>query len=215
MLSSLTIGEYAAKLASEEAPPGGGSTAALTGVLAVGLAEMAVNYSLQTAKLVKNREFLAAKQAALARLHRELSVLIDRDASALTALLAAVDLAADTPAARQSQDAAIQRFLRQAAEVPLNTAHACLEAIKISKAVMDQMDEMVISDLMAGVLMGHAGVMSALLSTAINLNELEDEALVGSLKTQIHDIRRAADELKNTMEKQVYSRQTFTVMGEE
>ena len=53
MLSSLSVSEFAARLSADDMPPGGGSTAALSGLLAVGLLEMTVNYSLKSPKLVE------------------------------------------------------------------------------------------------------------------------------------------------------------------
>lgn len=212
MLSSLSINEFAAKLASDEVPPGGGSTAAIYGLMAASLLEMAITYSEKTPKPVENSEILIAKQADLARVHIELTILIDRDALALRGLLAAAGLAETSLEQQKVRNVALQKALKQAAEVPLETARACLEVMEIGKAIVTMVDKMVISDLMAGVVAAHAGIAASLLSTAINLGEIQDETLVSGLTGQVYLLRTTGDELKAAIEEMVYSQAPFTVL---
>ncbi|WP_371373903.1 cyclodeaminase/cyclohydrolase family protein [Sporomusa aerivorans] len=212
MLSSLSVSDFAAKLASDEVPPGGGSAAAVGGLLGTSLVEMAINYSLKSPKLVECNEFLIAKQAELARIHIELNILIDRDALALRGLLAAAGLPETTQETKQTRNIALQKALKQAAEVPLETARACLEVVEIGKTAAAKVDKVVVSDLMAGVAAAHAGMVSSLLSTAINLSEIQDEALVSALKGQIFLLQTAADELKAAIEDKVYGTAPFSVL---
>lgn len=212
MLSSLSINDFAAKLASDEVPPGGGSTAAVYGLMAAALLEMAVTYSLRSPQHMEDNEFLIAKQADLSRLHIELTILIDRDALALRGLLAAAGLAETTAETQKVRTLALQKALKQAAEVPLETARACLEVMEIGKAISSIADKMVVSDLMAGVIAAHAGITASLLSTAINLSEIQDETLVSGLTGQIYLLRTTGDELKAAIEKKVYSSEPFTVL---
>ncbi|MDF2873658.1 MAG: Formiminotransferase-cyclodeaminase [Sporomusa sp.] len=212
MLSSVSINEFAAKISSGDVPPGGGSAAAMYGLTATALLELSINHSLNSPKLVEHHELLIAKQAELARLHIELAILIDRDALALRGLLAASGLPELTPEARQSRDVARQKALKQAAEVPLETARACLEVIEIGKAVVDRVDKLVVSDLMTGAAAAHAGITGGLLSAAINLSEIHDAALVSALKGQIYLLRTTADELRGVLEDIVYSSEPFSVL---
>ena len=212
MLSSLSINDFAAKLASDVVPPGGGSTAALYGLMAAALLEMTVNYSLKSPQHVEDNEILSAKQADLTRLHIELTILIDRDALALQGLLAATDLSATTTETQKVRNLAIQKGLKQAAEVPIETASACLEVMEIGKAIVGIVDKMVVSDLMAGVAAAHAGITASLLSTAINLGEIQDETLVSGLTGQIYLLRTTGEELKAVIEEKIYSNEPFTVL---
>ncbi|WP_371364076.1 Methenyltetrahydrofolate cyclohydrolase [Sporomusa rhizae] len=212
MLSSLSINEYAAKLASDEVPPGGGSTAAIYGLMATALLEMSIAYSLRSPKLVECSEALIAKQADLSRLHIELTILIDRDALALRGLLTVADMPETTAEKKQARAVALQKALKQAAEVPVETARSCLEVMEIGKAILNKVDKLVVSDMMAGVAAAHAGVVASLLSTAINLSEIEDETLVSALKGQIYLLQSAADELKAAVEGKVYSTMPFKVL---
>lgn len=212
MLSSLSITDFAARLASDEVPPGGGSTAALYGLMAASLLEMSIIYSEKNPKPAETSEFLIAKQADLARLHIELTILVDRDALALRGLLAAAGLPENSQEQQKVRKAALQKALKQAAEVPLETARSCLEVMEIGKAIIDSVDNMVVSDLMAGVVAAHAGIAASLLSTAINLGEIEEQTLVSALSGQIYLIRTTGDELKQALETRVYSQAPFTVL---
>jgi formiminotetrahydrofolate cyclodeaminase len=212
MLSSLSITDFAAKLASDEVPPGGGSTAAIYGLMAASLLEMAITYSQKTPKSSENSEILIAKQADLARLHIELTILIERDALALRGLLAAAGMPDNGLEQQKARNVALQKTLKQAAEVPIETARACLEVMEIGKGIVGIVDKIVVSDLMAGVVAAHAGITASLLSTAINLGEIQDETLVSGLTGQIYLLRTTGDELKAALEEMVYSKAPFTVL---
>lgn len=212
MLSSLSITDFAAKLASDEVPPGGGSTAAVYGLMGAALLEMAITYSDKNPKPTEVSEILLANQSELARLHIELTILIDRDALALRSLLAAAGLPETSAAEQKARNIALQKALKQAAEVPLETARACLEVMEIGKTIVGIVDKMVVSDLMAGVVAAQAGITASLLSTAINLEEIKDEALVSALSGQIYLIRTTGNELKAALEETVYSQAPFTVL---
>lgn len=212
MLSSLSIASFAGQLASEEVPPGGGSAAAMSGLMGASLLEMAVNYSLKSQESAVCTELLLAKQADLSRLHIELTLLIDRDALALRGLLAAAGLPETSAEQQQARQLALQKAVKLAAEVPIETARACLEVIEIAQAIVTKVDKMVVSDLMAGVAMAYAGIVGSLLSTAINLNEMDDAALVSALKGQIYLLQTTADELKADIEEKVYASTPFSVV---
>lgn len=212
MLSSLSICDFAAKLASDEVPPGGGSTAAIEGLMGASLLELAISYSLKNPELAECNELLIAKQADLARLHIELTILIDRDALALRGLLAAAGLPEASAETKEARDLALQKALKQAAEVPIETARACLEVIEIGKAIITKVDKLVVSDLMAGVASAHAGIVGSLLSTVINLSEIKDGALASALKGQVYLLQNAADELKAAIEEKVYDSAPFNVI---
>ena len=212
MLSSLSISDFAGRLAAAEVPPGGGSAAAISGLMGASLLELAINYSLKSPEPVVCSELLLAKQADLSRLHIELTILIDRDALALRGLLAAAGLPENGAEKQQARRLALQKAIKLAAEVPIETARSCLEVVEIAKAIVSKVDKLVVSDLMAGVAMAYAGIAGSLLSTVINLDELEDELLVNALKGQIYLLQSTADELKAAIEEKVYASAPFNAV---
>jgi formiminotetrahydrofolate cyclodeaminase len=215
LLTKLSVSEYAAKLASKEAAPGGGSAAALAGLLGVSLLEMVINLTLDRKEFAAHAELLAGKQSELARLHIDLQLLIDHDAAAFNAVMDAYNLPKTTDAEKAARSAAIQEAVKQAAEVPLSTARSCLEVLEISKTLLGKVNPHAVSDLAVGSLASHTGVVGALLNTAINMPLLKDENLVNAFKGQVHLLRTAADELISVIQDEVYRESTFSVMREE
>ncbi len=214
MLTTLTLSEFTARLASREPAPGGGSAAALSGLLGAGLVEMAISLTRGRKEFAAHEELLAEREAALGRLRVDLQLLIDRDAAAFTAVMAAYDLPAETRAEQETRSAAIQQAMREAAEVPLLTARACLAVLQTAAAVLDKVNPHAVSDLTVGVLSCHAGLMGALLNTAVNLPALTDETVAGGLRGQLRLLRASAGELVAAIQTKVYSDPTFAVMRE-
>ncbi|MDR3566271.1 MAG: cyclodeaminase/cyclohydrolase family protein [Negativicutes bacterium] len=215
MLSKLSISEFANTLASKEPAPGGGSAAALSGLMGTSLLEMVINLTLGRPEFAAQTELLTEKQTELARLHIELLLLIDRDAAAFLALMDAYKLPKTSDAEKQVRLTAIQDGVKQAAEVPLWTARSCLEVLEIAKSLLGKSNPHAASDLVVGSLASHTGIVGALLNTAINIPLLKDEHLVSAYRGQIHLLRTAADELIAEIQKEVYAGAPFDVMQEE
>lgn len=214
MLTTLTISEYAARLASQEPAPGGGSAAALAGLLGASLVAMTIGLTRGRAEFSAHEALLAAKGTELGRLRVDLQLLVDRDAAAFSAVMAAYDLPQADEGEKQARAAAVQEAMKEAAEVPILTARACLEVLEIAEAVLDKVNPHAVSDLAVGALASHTGLTGALLNTAINLPELEDEAIVRAFTTQVKLLRTAADELVAAIKTKVYSEPTFAVIRE-
>ncbi len=214
MLTTLTISEFTARLASQEPAPGGGSAAALSGLLGAGLVEMAISLTRGRKEFAAHEALLAEREAALGRLRIDLQLLIDRDAAAFTAVMSAYALPAETMAAQETRAAAIQQAMKEAAEVPLLTARACLAVLQIAAEVLGAVNPHAVSDLTVGVLSCHAGLMGALLNVAVNLPELTDQTLVHALREQSRLLRVRAAELATAIEAKVYSDPAFAVMRE-
>jgi len=206
MLASLSIHDFAAKMAVQP-PPGGGSAAALSGLLGVSLLEMVVNISERQPELAAYTDFFATKKAKLAKLHAELERLIDRDAVVLTDVLPVLT-SEQHPEDIEVYTAALQ----QAIEVPLAIARACLEALEISKPLFDMAVAHVICDLAFGALSSHAGVTGSLLIAAMNLPLLKDESLANAFKGQFMLLNSEADKLIEQIKVDVYSRDIYSVI---
>lgn len=212
MLASLPVLEYASRLASKAPTPGGGSAAALTGLMGVGLVEMSLNLTIGRPQFAEHEELLASSQQALAEVHSQFTELIDRDATAFGAVMAAYKLPKASEEEKAARHAAIQTALQTAAEIPLAIARCALETLEISKALVDKINPQVISDLAVGAQLSQAAVKGALMNTAINLPLLSDAALASALKGQLLLLRTAAEELLAEIERRIYSEEPFVVM---
>jgi formiminotetrahydrofolate cyclodeaminase len=156
MLAELSINEFVAKLATESSPPGGGSAAALTGLLAGGVMELVINVSM--AKQEEFCELLKTQQAELQIINCSLKRLIDQDAEAFQQLL----IVLGKP---ENEAEAIEAVFQRAAELPLEIANACLALLKLAKQLLCKIEQGVISDLMTSACGAHAALTGALCST--------------------------------------------------
>lgn len=215
MLAALSIHEYAQQLASKASTPGGGSAAALTGLLGVSLIEMSVNLTIGRPEYAEHEELLRARIQELAKVHSRLQQLIDRDAVAFGAVMAAYRMPKASDAEKTDRQEGIQAALKQAAEVPLDIARCSLESLEIGKALLGRINPQVISDLAVGAQTSFAAVTGALLNTSINLPLLTDKTLASAMKGQLLLIRTAAEELLTDIQGHIYSQEPFTVMQAE
>ncbi len=215
MLTTLTVGEFAARLASREPAPGGGSAAALSGLLGASLVSMAVGHTRGREDFAAHEEILVARQNDLLALRGELQSLIDRDADAFSAVVAACALPQAGGAERQARAAAVRAAMAEAAAVPLLTARACLAVLAIAKEIAGKVAPHVAGDLAIGALACHTGLVGALLNTAANLPGLDDETLAASHREQIRSLRAAADELAAAVRDEIYGVPTFAVLRED
>lgn len=209
MLTELSISDYTNRLASEQPAPGGGSAAALSGLTGVCLLEMVINLSLHREDLAQYGEVLSAKQHELAELHQVLQSLIDRDAQAFSGVMAAYQMPKATETEKQLRKNAVQHAYRLAAEIPLETARACLATLEIAKTLCGKANPHAVSDLAIGSLSAHTAAIGALLNTAINLPYIMDKELASSLDGQVCQLRSSADELLAEILEDIYSDPTF------
>ncbi|MEN6414136.1 MAG: cyclodeaminase/cyclohydrolase family protein [Veillonellales bacterium] len=192
MLHQLSIHEFSEKLAAATPPPGGGSVAALSGLTGAGLLEMVLQVSGNCPEFAGESVLFTEKKNCLAKLHQQLEQLIDRDAAVLRQLLEVYRAREkDSTIART----AFQNALREAAEVPLVTARACLEVLEISRSLLGRIHPLTAGDLAVGALTSYAGLRGALLNTAMNVKQLEDDTLVSALHGQVVLLSASAETL--------------------
>lgn len=129
----LPFDEVLNHLASREPAPGGGTASALAGAMSCALSEMVLGLTL-------GRERFAAAQAELApllpearALRAELLRLADEDAAAYRGFARAAKLPKATPSEAEARRRATQHAALRAAEVPLRTAEAALEALRVAE----------------------------------------------------------------------------------
>lgn len=209
MLTEINVCEYARKLASEEAAPGGGSAAALSGLLGASLLEMVIALTLGKEEFRVYEDTLARKRDRLVQLHSLLEELVDRDALAFSDVIQAFQMPKETPEEQAARKEAIQKGYRKAAEVPLETARACLEVLEIGRVLLGKVNHHAVSDLAVGAMAAHTGVAGALFNTAINLPAITDPGYVKALKGQVYLLKKAADELVTIIQKSVCQADCF------
>jgi formiminotetrahydrofolate cyclodeaminase len=188
-LLDTSVRDLLAALGSEAPAPGGGAAAALAGALGAALVQMTANLTLGRPRLAEVQEQARAIEAHAAGLRERLAKLAEADADAYTAVSAAYRLGRDTEEQKRARSAAIQSALGQAAGVPLEVAGACAEVLRACEAAAPVLNPSVISDVMVGALLAHAGLEAAAVNVEVNLASMSDADSVERLRGQLGQAR--------------------------
>jgi glutamate formiminotransferase/formiminotetrahydrofolate cyclodeaminase len=196
-LMSMTAARFVDEVSTESPAPGGGSVAALMGSLGAALATMVANLTVGK----KGYEGAWADLAAMAErgqaLKDRLARAVDEDTDAFNRVMEAMRLPKGTPEQQAERSRAVDAANKAAADVPLQTARLCLEAIELADLAAKQGNRNSASDAGVAALASRAGVEGAALNVRINLAGIADEAFKASAATAAAaleaDARRLCD----------------------
>ncbi len=179
-----SLSGFVGSVAAPVPTPGGGSVAAHAGALGAALAQMVAGLTIGKKKYAgveaEMRE-LAVRAAALGNV---LAGLVQRDADAYARVAAAYKLPGETDAQQGEKTARIDDALMAAAEVPLETAHACADVADLALAVAERGNTNAASDAGVAALLAEAGCKGAVYNVRINVSSLSDRSRGAELLDQ-------------------------------
>lgn len=181
LLMDMTLKHYSDVLASNEPAPGGGSTAALSGVMAASLTMMVVNLSVGKKSYEALDEVI--KQKFMQDFHKveglkqELTHLVDEDTAAFNKFMEAMKLPKDTDEQKKIREEKMQQASIYALQIPLKTAEKCLDILKSQETIATYGNKNAVSDVGVGALMALTGLEGAVLNVKINLPGINDEGI--------------------------------------
>lgn len=184
MLSSAPVNQLLEAFRSTRPTPGGGSAAALAGALGASLLAMVAGLPKPRAASDADLAALAEAGVRATALSRKLESLVDQDAEAYDAVVAAYKLPKTTEAEKAARSIRIQEALRGASEVPLEVMRACAAALEEAVAIRDLGNANAASDVGVGTELLAAGLRGARLNVEINLDAIKDQAYVDALRTE-------------------------------
>jgi glutamate formiminotransferase len=185
-LTSESVGDFIARVASPEPVPGGGSVAALAGALGAALGQMAIEIT-RTKKAYQ--EHAAKYSEALKSLmvyRTKLLQLVHDDAASYKQVMEAYKLPKDSPA----RESAIQNALVHATEVPSQTANSAVEALRILQGVETIIHPNVSSDLYVGFQMLRSAINGALANIRINIKDIKDDVVRKRFEEEVTNYTR-------------------------
>jgi len=151
---------------------------------------MVAGLSRKKKSQIRNVEKLSEHLDALRRTTEELTAAIDRDAASYDAVMAAFKLPQGNSEETRLREAAIQKAMKSAAEVPMEVAekaaalHGRLVQLEAIAAASMK------SDLRVARLMAIAGANGALANVEINLEGLKDAAYVTAMRGKVDELRK-------------------------
>ena len=191
---SLAVGELLERLGSPAPAPGGGAAAALAGALGAALVQMTANLTLGRPRFAHVEAEAQSIAERAGQLRARLASLGDADADAYAAVAAAYALPRADEAQKAARAAAIQRALRGAARVPLETAEVCAAVLRLAEEAAPLLNPSVISDVVVGAQLAAAGLEAAAINVEINLASLTDTDLASRLSAELAAAQAGAAE---------------------
>ena len=171
-----SLAGFVSAVAAPTPAPGGGSVSAHAGALGAALAQMVAGLTIGKKKYAAVEADM--KKAALdaAALVNELTALGPRDAAAYGQVMQAYKLPGDNPEDATKRKAAIDQALLGAAEVPLETARACVRVLDLAATVAEKGNTNAVSDAGVAALLAEAACKGAVYNVRINVSSLDDKS---------------------------------------
>ncbi|MDR2501365.1 MAG: cyclodeaminase/cyclohydrolase family protein [Treponema sp.] len=171
-LTNETLETFSRRLASADPAPGGGSSAAAEAALGIGLITMAAAVSAEKREYTHRKEELAGIIETAGRLRQRLLSLVDADAAAYAALMAARGI-------RNAEDRrrALEEAVQGAVLAPYHILSAALDGLRLAQDLAKDYYPPTASDVGLGAQSLLASARGAELTILINLPGLADSAL--------------------------------------
>ena len=206
-LTELSVEQFLAETASSSPAPGGGSVSALAGALAAALAGMVANLT-QGEKFADREKRMQTAEAYAQELRKELKESVQKDTESFDGYMAALRLPKDTQEQKESRRQAMQEALKQAAQVPLETAERAARVFPLARLALEEGNPNAESDALVSAMLARTAVLGALFNVSINLGGIKDEAFCQKMRKRVQELRRYAEE----QEKELLS---LSPLGEE
>jgi formiminotetrahydrofolate cyclodeaminase len=192
-LPELSVRDLAARLASRDPTPGGGSASALAGALAAALVEMVCELTVGRPETAHVDPVARQIGTAAADLRRALLEAADEDATAYDAVAAARRLPRETDEEKAARRTAIGEATVAATEVPLRVVALAQEVLDLAARMAPIGNRNAISDAGVAALLAAAAARGAAFNVTINLPSLpEGHALRAEAARRLAELEATA-----------------------
>ena len=172
----MTIKAFSDELASNSPAPGGGSAAALCGLLAAALESMVSNLTLGKEKYKDGWEEMGKVLEGSKKLHADFINLMNEDTESFNLFMKALKMPKDTDEQKAARRAAMAEASKAATAVPLRTLESCAKTAALSVAAAKKGNPSAVSDAGVAALFAEAAAKAAAYNVKINLPGIKDEA---------------------------------------
>jgi formiminotetrahydrofolate cyclodeaminase len=203
MLVKLSIEEFSRVLGSNSPAPGGGSVAALSGVLGADLVSMICRLSIGKKGYEPFHNELEETLKKAQSLSRSLLKRIDLDTEAFNGVMAAFKMAKETEEDKRSRKEAIQKAFKDAVQSPLGIASECLDVLRLAEKLLGKSNSNALSDLGVASQQAYAGLEGAIMNVNINIPSIKDGDFVIGTSSVISALLEDGSRVKNNIYKYV------------
>jgi methenyltetrahydrofolate cyclohydrolase len=187
--------ELLAEFASAGPTPGGGSAAALTAAVGLSLVAMVARMPRTKNGTDEDRQTLDVVLQAVEHLAQHALDLVDDDAAAYDAVVAAYRRPKATEDEKTERRHAIEAALRGAAEVPLEVMRSCRAGLGAAVDAARSGNPSASSDVGVAVELLGAALRSAALNVRVNLSSLSETGYVDAVADETGRLEAAAVDL--------------------
>jgi glutamate formiminotransferase/formiminotetrahydrofolate cyclodeaminase len=192
-----SLSGFLSSVASSEPVPGGGSVAAHAGALGASLVQMVAGLTIGKKKYAAVEADM--KQIALdaAALSNRLGSLVEKDAEAFSAVSEAYKLPKESDDQKNVRQTAIDSALLGAAEIPLESARACLEVARLALVCAEKGNQNAVTDAGVAALLAGAGARGAAYNVLINLKSLPQSPASQRIRDELHRVLEEVSALQD------------------
>ena len=183
-----TVGRFLDAVAAPTPTPGGGSASAFAGALAAALSRMVAGLARDRKGYEDQQAVLRDLESRAVRIQARLVELVDEDAKAYEAVLAAMRLPRTTDAERAERVDRMQAAYQRATEVPLETMRLGVEALELAEVAADKGNRSATTDAGVAVLLSEAAIRGASLNCRVNLASIRDERVREDMEKGMTDL---------------------------
>ena len=184
LYTNLSCNEFAERLASKDAVPGGGGASALAAALAAALSNMVGNLTVGKKKYADVEEELRGLMEKLEVLRTDLLELVQEDARSFEPLSKAYGLPKETEEQKRYKDEVMEKCLHDAAQVPLKIMRKIAEIVPMARTFADKGSVIAVSDAGVSAALCSAAMRSAALNVYINTKMMKDRAYAEQLDAE-------------------------------
>lgn len=183
------IKKYLDDLASKKPTPGGGSVAALSAALGVGLMSMVINYTINnpaySAFKKEMEKLLGTTELFRARLEK----LIDEDVEAYKRLSDAMKRSGDNLSAVEGE-------FKSALVPPLEVCKICAQSLKICMKLAESGNKKLVTDTAIAAIMLEGAFFSAKYNVYVNLKYVNDVKTIEEAHNSLFPLEQEISKLK-------------------
>ena len=204
---TLSIRDFSTELGSDSPTPGGGSTAALAGLMAASLVSMVSKISQSHSTIGSEREIFEPIITKAGQYQQQFMQLINDDTMAFNKIYKCYQLPKATEFQKKARTGAIQAATKHAAEVPLDTARLGVEVLGLVDELTRIGYDRTITDTGVACLMAYSAVLGACWNVKINLRSLKDNDYINEKSIEVEEILNKTNSLyiaiKTTVEQKI------------
>ncbi len=173
-----TLDRYLGRLASPDPTPGGGSAATLVAGAAAALVAMVAHIDAANPKYAAQRSIAERVTAAAGAIQTQLGQARERDEQAFSLVIEAQKLPRETDAQKAERSRALDAALAHAAEEPLKAAALALDALHLSKQLLEIPNKSLVSDVGCAAEFAFAALAACGYNVRINHRFMRDETTI-------------------------------------